>query len=274
MAHIFNHRRRLPDHRDLYDDSAPNAIGLEALPQSYDIWEFFPEIPRWDQGQQGSCGAHARSRASQKLAMDLGRTFKAPDRESPAFAYYTTRQLMGTTSQDSGVDNRSLFQSLKQYGYVHEADMPYNPEDFTDAPDEKAYADGEKLEGSTYRFVTPGHGNMRTLLASGTPIVAAFNVPDYFEEESVWDPATSYLRIPAGVPDFHNYIGGHDVCLTGYDYSMKEFAAPVFIADNSWGEDWGLAFKAPSGNTGRFAMDARWFANGLAYDLVVITKES
>ena len=34
------------------------------------------------------------------------------DEPSELFIYYNTRSIMGTTGQDSGVDNRSLFQAL------------------------------------------------------------------------------------------------------------------------------------------------------------------
>jgi hypothetical protein len=282
MTHVFNHRPNLPDDRDLVT-TPPNQVAVDALPLEFDLWEHFPEIARWDQGQQGSCGGHARERAVMKLAMDLGVEFKdttqddeadgEADRAAPAYAYYTTRQLQGDVGQDSGVDNRTLFKALGQYGYVHEASMPYSDSDFTTAPSEDAYKAGEKLEGSKYRLLTPGHGAMRIQLASGIPIVGGFNVPDYFEDQSVWDPATEVLLPPRLVPQFSKYVGGHDACFTGYDYSLKRFNQPVFYVDNSWGQDdWGMAINAPSGKKGRFVIAATFVP--VFFDLTIITKEA
>lgn len=282
MAHIYNQRASLPDERDLLVVS-PNIVAVEALPRRYDLWEHYPEILRWDQGNQGACGPHAVSRLTMKLAIDLGDKFDEAhpddeadadeDRPSPAFAYYTTRQLMNTTSQDSGVDNRTLFQAHAQYGYVHEATMPYNDSDFTTAPSEDAYKAGSVLEGSTYRKLVPGNGSMRIQLASGNPILGAFNVPDYFEEESVWNPATQALLPPRMVPQFKKYLGGHDVAFTGFDYTLTEYSIPVFYVDNSWGMQWGQPFGAPSGKAGRFAVAAETVAS-IFTDLWLITKEA
>src|SRR6185312_1845605 len=161
-------------------------------------------------------------------------------------AYYTARQIMGTIRQDSGVDNRSLFKALKQYGSAREADMPYDPAVFAVAPTFTAYEHAAGWKDATYKSVVPAHGNMRSTLVSGHVIVQGFAVPDYFEEASIWDPSSAYLPIPQHVPDFQGFIGGHDTVLTGYDYTCSTWPVPVFIVDNSWDDqDWGLTFGAP-----------------------------
>lgn len=279
--HIFNHRPNTPDHRDLIH-FAPFASS--AIPAKFDVWQHYPEIRRWNQSSQGSCGGHSQARSAMHELAKVGVTFAQDwsaydvspgDRIAPAYAYYTARQIMGTTSQDSGVDNRSLFQALLKYGSAREADMPYQPADYTTAPTAKAYADAARWEGVSYKSVVPAHGNMRSTLLQGHLIVQGFSVPDYFEQPSIYNPATDYLKLPADVPEFSQFLGGHDTVLTGWDYTCSTWPVPVFIVDNSWDDsDWGLAFDAPSRRVGRFAMDARWFSDTqLVFDLTALISE-
>lgn len=281
MTHVFNHRPNLPDHRDLIHF---NPFASHVLPAKYDAWQHHPEIRRWNQSTQNSCGGHSQARVAMHELAKTGVTFtqnwtaddvSPDDRIAPAYAYYTTRQIMGTTGQDSGVDNRSLFKALKRYGSVRESDMPYRPADFTSAPSAKAYADAARWEGVSYKSVVPTHGNMRSTILAGHLIVQGFAVPDYFEESSVFNPAVDYLKLPQDVPEFGRFIGGHDTVVTGWDYTCSTWPVPVFILDNSWGDDtWGLAFDAPSGRKGRYAVDARWFGNTqLVFDLTALISE-
>lgn len=285
MAHVFNHRRNLPDHRDLVH-FAP--LAATALPAKFDIWQHYPEIRRWNQSTEGSCGGHAQARAVMHELIKSGVTFdqnwsaddvSPGDRVAPAFAYYTARQIMGTTDQDSGVDNRSLFKALLKYGSAREADMPYNPGDYATAPTTRAYSDAARWEHAAYKQVVPTHGNLRSTLLQGHVIVQAFAVPDYFEESSFYDPAQDYLPLPQDVPEFQGFVGGHDTVITGWDYTCTTWPVPVFIIDNSWGDDqdtgWGLAFDAPSKRVGRFAMDARWQGqSSLVMDLTALTSDA
>jgi hypothetical protein len=279
-THIFNHRPNTPDHRDLVHFT-PTAT--KALPLKFDIWAHYEEIRRWNQANEGSCGGHAQARAAMHELAKTGVSFNQNwaadditpgDRISPAFAYYTARQIMGTTTQDSGVDNRSLFQALKTYGSAREADMPYQPGQFATAPSQQAYQDAAHWENVSYKQVVPTHGNLRSTLLAGHVVVQAFTVPDYFEEPSVYNPATDYLKLPRDVPEFAGFIGGHDVVITGWDYTCTDWPVPVFILDNHWTEGWGLAFDAPSRTAGRFAMDARWQGESqLVMDLTALISD-
>jgi hypothetical protein len=281
MTHVYNHRRNLPDHRDLVH-FAPTATS--ALPLKFDLWQHYPEIRRWNQADEGSCGGHSQARAAMHELLKSGVTFdqnwtaddiSPGDRIAPAFAYYTARQIMGTTTQDSGVDNRSLFKAALSYGSAREADMPYVPGQFAQPPSEQAYTDATRWEHVSYKEVVPTHGNLRSTLVAGHAIVQAFNVPDYFEEPTVYDPATGYLQLPQDVPDFGQFVGGHDTVLTGYDYTCSTFPVPVFLVDNSWDDlTWGASFDAPSKRVGRFAMDARWQGNSqLVMDLTALISD-
>lgn len=280
-GYVLNQLAKLPDHRDRVHFE---PLRTTVLPAKFDLWQHFAEIRRWDQSSEGSCGGHAQARVAmhelQKSGVEFKQNWEADDtspgdRVSPAFAYFTTRQIMGTADQDSGVDNRSLFQALKQYGSVREADMPYVPGDFARAPSRAAYADATRWERATYAEVIPARGNLRSTLLRGHAIVQAFSVPDYFEEASIYDPSSDYLKIPQDVPDFQGFIGGHDVVITGWDFTRSTWPVPVFILDNSWTDtQWGLAFEAPSKRRGRFAMDWRWQGQtNLVSDLTALLSD-
>lgn len=281
MSHVFNHRRNLPDHRDLVH-FAPAATSR--LPLKFDLWAEYPEIRRWNQSDEGSCGGHAAARAAQHELGKSGVTFNQDwtandispgDRVSPAFQYYVARLLMGTADQDSGVDNRSLFQGLRKYGSVREEDMPYVPGQFAIPPSQQAFQNATRWENVTYKQIVPTHGNLRSTLVAGHAIVQAFSVPDYFEQPTIWNPATELLPLPNDKPEFRQFLGCHDTVLTGYDYTCTDFPVPVFIVDNSWDDlDWGLAFDAPSKRVGRFAMDARWQGTSqLVMDLTALISD-
>jgi C1A family cysteine protease len=101
---------------------------------------------------------------------------------------------------------------------------------------------------------------MRTALASGLGIIAGFSVPTSFIDGS-WNPATEVLPLP-GPND--GFVGGHCICITGYDFTRADFPEPFFWVDNSWGTNWGVG--------GRFRMAWDWFdpGRGLASDMWVI----
>jgi C1A family cysteine protease len=103
---------------------------------------------------------------------------------------------------------------------------------------------------------------MRSAIASGLPIVFGFSVPASFEDGS-WDPRAEPLPLPGAGAQF---IGGHCVTISGYDFTRSRFNVPAFQCENSWGPGWGMS--------GRFWMDYRWFtpSRGLTDDLWVISR--
>jgi C1A family cysteine protease len=126
------------------------------------------------------------------------------------------------------------------------------------------YVDATKHEALIYqRIVLGGPGApMRSALAAGYPIVFGFSVPSYFED-GTWDPTHEPLPVPGPHDQF---IGGHCVVISGYDFSRTRFPDCAFQCENSWGTGWGIG--------GRFWMDFHWFdaGAGLASDLWVIKR--
>src|SRR5438309_274810 len=94
---------------------------LKSLPTSFDL---SPNMgPQLDQEDLGSCGPNS---AAEMVDYDQKAEKHLLTPPSRLFIYYTTRSLMGTTNQDSGVDNRTLLKALNKYGYCPESQWPYD----------------------------------------------------------------------------------------------------------------------------------------------------
>jgi len=188
-----------------------------------------PFEPNWDQGSLGSCGPHS---ACLNLVYDMLATGTPAVMPSRLFAYYTTRQVMGTTGYDSGVDNRSMFKALAKYGWCDESLIPYQIGNFRDQPSGAAYAQAVTRRITEYLSVPQSLTQMKACLAGdgtnpGRPFVFGFTVYDSFFSNAT--EQTGIVSMPSG-----GVAGGHDILFVGYDDDKQ-----MFIFKNSWGEEWG-----------------------------------
>ena len=268
----FGWKPDLPDHRDqIFNLAERVSLGLSLPAQGGLTADQLPPI--WNQGQLGSCTAHGSLRAYLAEAMKQGLQLPMLSR---LMQYYDSRRLEGTTAYDAGAQVRDAIKALATYGCAPESEWPYDVSQFAVQPPDAVYADAAKHMAFKYqRIVLPGPGApMRTALLSGHAIAFGFPVPRYFEDPSVWDPASGEPLPLPGPGDY--FIGGHCVACVAYDFSCK-FASgpavsyrypPFFECDNSWGAEWGQA--------GSFNLHFDWFdANrGLASDLWVISAVS
>ena len=183
--------------------------------------------------------------------------------------YYDTRAVEGTTGSDVGGQVRDAIKVLATDGCAPESEWPYDVGMFAVKPAARLYVAAKQYMSVRYQRVLLGPGApMRTALAGKKAIAFGFPVPDYFEDPSVWDPASGE-PLPLPGPNTQ-YIGGHCVAATSYDFTEKFTSgafgsfrqAPFFTDDNSWSEAWGMG--------GRFNMHAGWFRQSLASDLWVI----
>lgn len=251
-AYGWNPQR--PDHRDRLYHLEERIYQGHQLPKTVDLWPHVPPI--WNQAQLGSCTAHGSLRAFLIEAIRQGESLPMLSR---LMQYYDTRDLEGTPDTDSGGQVRDAIKVLASTGVAPESDWPYDIARFAERPPARAYADADRYMSVKYQAVTVGGPGapMRTALANGLAITFGFSVPQAFEDGS-WDPAREVLPVPG--PD-SGFIGGHCVCVTGYDCS-RQALPPHFICDNSWGDGWG--------DRGRFRLAAGWFSSGLATDLWVV----
>lgn len=199
------------------------------LPLVVDLRDRMP--PVWDQGDLGSCTAHGILAA----AMVAG---SAGDPDAPPspmlsrlFLYYCERDIEGSVDQDSGAQIRDGFKALNRWGVPLEETWPYDVKRYAVKPDAVAYDEALSDVAVVYSAVPQDAVAMKTALAQGHPVVVGFTVYESFESDEV--AKIGLVPMPL---DSEQVVGGHCVCVTGYDDSKG-----VWIVRNSWGDGWGIA---------------------------------
>src|SRR4029077_6167669 len=142
----FGYIRNPPDHRDFGLSSL--ALPQVAPPSSFSLLEFLGDVK--DQGDEGSCTAHAGTR---KLEF-LFRKYKSQSlRFSPAFLYYQSRLLDGsTTFDDEGSTGRSSCKAMSQFGVCLESDLPYIPGQYSIPPTPAQVTAALAYKSGAYHF--------------------------------------------------------------------------------------------------------------------------
>lgn len=213
----------LPDHRDhLY--AAPPRV-LAALPKKVDLRAHCP--PVLDQGELGSCTAHAIANAHRfdQMKQGIARSF-LPSR---LFIYYNERAIEGTLRSDAGAMIRDGIKTLAKQGACPEPLWPYDIAKFATKPPARAFAEAEKHQAIAYQRLTQSLAQMKGCLAAGYPFVFGFSVYERFESAAVAKTG----KVPLPGPN-EKSLGGHAVLAVGYDD-----AGHNVIVMNSWSERWG-----------------------------------
>ncbi|MBS0205140.1 MAG: C1 family peptidase [Planctomycetes bacterium] len=227
----YGWKRQQPDRRDLRFVPAPQIMA--ALPPAADLTTGMGTV--LDQGQLGSCGPNS---IDSLVMFDQHKQGIRVESISRLFTYYTTRQLMGTTSYDSGVDNRTMLKALHQYGFCAETLWPYDPvyaegdhqQTFATVPPQSAYAAAQPNAISNYSAVAQDLDSIRGCIASGFPFLFGFTVYESFESPQVTH--TGMVPMPGGQ---ERVLGGHDVCIVGYNDATQRLKFKN--SWNGWGEN-------------------------------------
>lgn len=188
--------------------------------------------PIKDQGQEGSCTAHAGTSAAEWI-------YRAYRKEqtvfSPAYLYTNELDAQGSFPQDAGSDGTTLCQQVIAKGLCPLANDPYVPGQIVaNTPDQDTAAGGFKLIGAYHGLV----GSKTALSVLGDPIpfpvLMGFSVMDDFEN-------CNGVYLAKGNP-----LGeGHEMVATGgYDVGDTPMfrpanCPPAVLFQNSWGQDWG-----------------------------------
>ena len=252
----YGWRPDLPDHRD-------HLFGIQlapaSLPLEVDLRTSGYMPPIYDQGQLGSCTANAAARLVEldEAKQGLG-DVSTPSR---LFIYYYERVLEGTVSEDSGAELRDAAKVLANLGVPDESEWPYDIDRFTEDPPPNVDADAYRRRALVYQRVIPGHGRLRSVMASGYPVMFGFSVPESFESDEMASGRDPLLRLPQ---PGEKIVGGHAVTLVGYDWTAEPRRC---LVANSWGADWC--------QDGYYWMEASWFDHSeLASDFWVIRRIS
>lgn len=219
----YGWRPDLPDHRDFRYSLTMKPP--TKVPSKVDLRALLPPVQ--DQGELGSCTAHATVAMLEHNQIEIGQPLTPLSR---LFAYYNARVVENSAGSDSGAALRDVIASLASQGVCQESDWPYDPAQFAVRPTDACYAEAANAKISVYARLTT-LDDMLVCLASGHPFVFGFTVYQSFESKEV--AATGIVNMPGSA---ESALGGHAVCAVGYDQD-----AARFIIRNSWGPDWGQA---------------------------------
>jgi C1A family cysteine protease len=196
--------------------------GVEALPPSVDLRA--SDSPIEDQGQLGSCTAHAVV----GIAEHLQRTLHSQHIDaSRRFLYKVTRSLLGWTG-DTGAFLRNTIQAMRLFGLCPESFWPYAADQFDEEPTAFCYAFAGNYRAMVYYHLQTLE-ELKLSLAKGLPFAFGFTCFQSLMTEAVNKTGV----IPPPLPG-EEVVGGHAVAAVGYDD-----AKGALLIRNSWGTGWG-----------------------------------
>jgi len=230
----------IPTPRDealLYPAYISSEMRPASLPLALDYSNQMPPVR--NQGSSGSCASWATGyyyKAFQE-GREKGWTFSSNDEiRSPAFVY---NQING--GRNVGTSFGANFSILMRHGDCSWANMPYSSSNLTSWPSMTAWREGMDCRIASYTLLYHSYmgdaadyfDDMKAHLATGDVFVIGFPVySDFYSINSF--PQSVYDGPRSGT----SYVGGHGVCIVGYD-DNREGGAFKFI--NSWGTSWGLS---------------------------------
>lgn len=214
-------------------------------------------MPQWavrDQGQRGTCVAFGTTACFEHRRAGLN---PPPTDFSEQFLYWAIKT---TTSDPRPMQDGTSLQfardAISQTGICEEALWPYSGVPLpnitgagTNIPSANATANAKAnaIAPTSYRQA-PGAGAVLSALQQGRPVAISLPVfqdpifptgPTNWTTPSGWSYGRVLNPIPRSV-----VVGGHAVCVVGYEPDPDEPQGGYFIVRNSWGPIW--ASQAPS----------------------------
>lgn len=232
MKRILNVIKDIFDPRD---HVAPPNVAAAAVKVS-----FRAQVPYIkDQGQEGSCTAHAgtemmellyRTKPSQ-LAKHIDVTTL---RFSPGYLYAMERIMDGTFPSDSGSESRTIMRALATVGACLESEDPYGLQNATTRPTADQNNEAALYKIGAYHRI-PDVETAKSVLVSGYSF--CIGIPLFQDFESDETAETGLVKMPSG-----SIIGGHELHVIGADDSKQVYGETgAFEVQNSWSPSWGDA---------------------------------
>lgn len=230
MGYLLNVRK------DAYDANdrtvAPNA------PSGPVVVSFRSKVPYIkDQGQAGSCTAHAGTELMELLYRTkpslLGKTVDANTlRFSPLFQYAQERLQEGTFSKDAGADSRTIFTVLAAVGCCLEDEDAYNDEEVFVMPTTAQTNEAKLYKIGAYHRILDVP-TAKTVLQSGYSFTVGMPLFKQFQTDDAM--ANGLIALPSG-----SSIGAHEMHVIGADDTKQVHGETgAFEVQNSWGPNWG-----------------------------------
>jgi C1A family cysteine protease len=218
----YGWRPDTPDMRDKLSAVAVRAISK--LPPSVDLSAQKWMPPVYDQGQLGSCTGNAIAGG---FEFDLGKQKLPVFQPSRLAIYYDERVIERTTREDAGAEIRDGMKVIAKTGAAPETLWPYVESKFAQKPSKTYYNAARAHTCVLYQRVAQTEAAIKSVLASGLPIVFGITVYESFESDAVAESGT--VPMPKKT---EKSLGGHAILMVGYTKSRLKFR-------NSWGKDWG-----------------------------------
>jgi C1A family cysteine protease len=185
----------------------------------------------YDQGELGSCTANAFCAAYRIMSKIVNKNSNF--QPSRLFFYYQERKIYGTVNSDSGADVVDGENYVQKNGICSEQSWPYNIQKYAVAPPANCYNEAKQHKIVNYLIISIDKNlltNIKSYISQNKPVLIAIAVYDSFESEK----ASISGIIPMPNTTTETSLGGHEVCIVGYDDSRQ-----MFTVLNSWGYNWG-----------------------------------
>lgn len=227
--------------RAMLDKTGVTKAGAVRLPPSKDLREWCSPVE--DQGQLGSCTAHAGVGMIEYYEL---RAFKKHIDASRLFLYWASRKLLGLQG-DTGAYLRTTMGAMVLFGAPPEKYWPYQIPSFDTEPPVFCFSLAQDFRAVSYFRLDPPQSSpavlldvIKRLLAAGIPSMFGFTVYSSISQAR----ATGKIPYPTGG---ESVVGGHAIMAVGYDDSMEvKNANPsgvqtkgALLIRNSWGSGWG-----------------------------------
>lgn len=215
----FNIKPSLSDERDYIYRSDSTKVLRE-----------YVDLRQWDtivesQYSLGSCSSNALTNAYELMVSQQYPEYLK--QLSRLFIYYNTRKDYDSIEKDNGIYLRDGLKSLTKYGVCSEELWPYEIDKFDDTPTDNCYEDAKNRKILKYQRLISTY-YISEVLNNNSPVVFGMEIYDSFMN---LNESTSTVSLPSRK---ESSIGGHAMCMVGYDLTNR-----LFLAKNSFGSNWG-----------------------------------
>jgi C1A family cysteine protease len=203
--------------KNLTDTNTPNA-----QPTTVDYRSKMLQV--LNQGDEGSSVGFAVAACVEfQIIKHLGKKIKI----SPRYIYNYTRKTQKLLHIDAGTNVQKAIEVVKQQGAVTEKDWPYKAGEYNvDILKQLETVDHYQIEQA---YKVKNVDKIMTAINAHGPVVIGITVYQSFMDDSI--SQSGIIPMPKNKD---NIVGGHAICLVGFDVKEKHF-----IFRNSWGAKWG-----------------------------------
>ena len=190
----------------------------DPIPTKVDLRENY-KVQIYNQGATSSCTANALG-AAYAIRSIVTNTSNNPVYLSRLFVYYNERKITNQTNQDKGAFIKDGVKTLKEQGGCLESLYSFDIKKVLATPPPECYTEALNHTANSAEMDPSDYvGQFKIALAKNMPVVAGIMVYSSFET----DPVGKTGIIPYPDQTKEKLIGGHAICIIGYDDDTKLF---------------------------------------------------